>query len=116
MYKGSTGANRWLFKTGSEDWTPFLAPTLLMSNNAESLLVSALKGMGIVLFPDWLIGEYLKSGELIKLLPNYNAAVKTTPQHVAAIYPNTRHIALNVRALIDYFAKVYGSPLYWQLS
>ena len=116
VYKGSTGPNRWLFKTGSEDWTPFLAPTLLVSNNAESLLVSALKGMGIVLFPDWLIGEYLKSGELIKLLPDYNAAVKTTPQHVAVIYPNTRHIALNVRALIDYFAKVYGSPLYWQLS
>ncbi|KAA0929237.1 LysR family transcriptional regulator [Psychrobacter sp. ANT_H56B] len=116
VYKGSTGPNRWLFKTESEDWTPFLAPALLMSNNAESLLVSALKGMGIVLFPDWLIGEYLKSGELIKLLPDYNAAVKTTPQHVAAIYPHTRHVSLNVRALIDYFAKVYGHPLYWQLN
>ena len=43
VYKGSTGPNRWLFKTGNEDWTPFLAPALLMSNNAESLLVSALK-------------------------------------------------------------------------
>jgi len=116
VYKGSTGPNRWLFKTGNEDWTPFLAPALLMSNNAESLLVSALKGMGIVLFPDWLIGEYLKSGELIKLLPNYSTAVKTTPQHVAALYPHTRHISLNVRTLIDYFAKVYGTPLYWQLN
>ena len=116
LYKGSTGPNRWLFRTESEDWTPFLAPALLMSNNAESLLVSALKGMGIVLFPDWLIGEHLKSGELIKLLPNYSTAVKTTPQHVAAIYPHTRHVSLNVRALIDYFAKVYGHPLYWQLN
>src|SRR5699024_5958993 len=116
VYKGSTGPNRWLFKTGNEDWTPFLAPALLMSNNAESLLVSALKGMGIVLFPDWLIGEYLKSGELIKLLPNYSTAVKTTPQHVAALYPHTRHISLNVRTLIDYFAKVYGTPIYWQLN
>jgi DNA-binding transcriptional LysR family regulator len=116
VYKGSTGPNRWLFKTGNEDWTPFLAPALLMSNNAESLLVSALKGMGIVLFPDWLIGEYLKNGELIKLLPNYDTAVKTTPQHVAAIYPNTRHVSLNVRTLIDYFAEAYGTPLYWKLN
>jgi DNA-binding transcriptional LysR family regulator len=116
VYKGSTGPNRWLFKTGSEDWTRFLTPALLTSNNAESLLVSALKDMGIVLFPDWLIGDYLKNGTLIKLLPEYYAAVKPTPQHIAAIYPNTRHVSLNVRTLIDYFAKVYGSPLYWQLN
>ncbi len=67
--------------------------------------------MGIVLFPDWLIGDYLKNGTLIKLLPEYYAAVKPTPQHIAAIYPNTRHVSLNVRTLIDYFAKVYGSSL-----
>ena len=79
-------------------------------------MAAALKGMGIVLFPDWLIGEYLKSGELIKLLPDYDTAVKTTPQHVAAIYPNTRHVSLNVRTLIDYFAEAYGTPLYWQLN
>lgn len=115
VYKGSSGPNRWLFKTKDEEWTSCLAPALLMSNNAESLLVSALKGMGIVLFPDWLIGDHLKEGNLIKLLPDYQAAVKTTPQHIAAIYPNTRHISLNVRTLIDYFAKVYGEPLYWQL-
>lgn len=115
VYKGSSGPNRWLFKTGDEEWNSYLAPALLMSNNAESLLVSALKGMGIVLFPDWLVGDHLKEGNLVKLLPDYHAAVKTTPQHIAAIYPNTRHVSLNVRTLIDYFAEVYGEPLYWQL-
>ena len=115
VYKGSTGPNRWLFQAKDEEWASYLAPALLMSNNAESLLVSALKGMGIVLFPDWLIGDHLKDGTLVKVLPDYNAAVKTTPQHIAAIYPNTRHVSLNVRTLIDYFAKIYGEPLYWQL-
>ncbi len=115
VYKGSSGANRWLFRMQDEDWQSYLAPALLMSNNAEVLLVSALKGMGIVLFPDWLIGDHIKDGTLVKLLPNYHTAVKTTPQHIAAIYPNTRHVSLNVRTLIDYFADVYGNPLYWQL-
>lgn len=115
VYKGSSGPNRWLFKKKEEDWRSYLAPALLVSNNAESLLVAALKGMGIVLFPDWLIGEYLKSGKLIELMPEYSAAVKTTTQHIAAIYPNTRHVSLNVRTLIDYFAEVYGEPLYWQI-
>lgn len=115
VYKGSSGANRWLFRMQDEEWESYLAPALLMSNNAEVLLVSALKGMGIVLFPDWLIGDHIKDGTLVKLLPSYNTAVKTTPQHIAAIYPNTRHVSLNVRTLIDYFADVYGNPLYWQL-
>ncbi|VDZ78194.1 LysR family transcriptional regulator [Salmonella bongori] len=38
---------------------------LMSSNNAETLLIAALGGMGIVLFPDWLIGETLQSGELM---------------------------------------------------
>ena len=32
--------------------------------------------MGIVLFPDWLIGDRLKSGELIELLPELDRSIK----------------------------------------
>ncbi|WP_114700434.1 LysR family transcriptional regulator [Psychrobacter proteolyticus] len=116
VYKGSSGPNRWLFRTQGAEWMSFDISALLMSNNAESLLVSALKSMGIVLFPDWLIGDHLKNGKLVKILPNYETAIKTTPQHIAAIYPNTRHVSLNVRTLIDYFSEVYGKPLYWQVN
>ena len=63
-----------------------------------------------------MMGIHKIIGKLVKLLPDYEAAIKTTPQHVAAIYPNTRHISLNVRTLIDYFAEVYGEPLYWQVN
>ena len=87
---------------------------LMSSNNAETLLIAALGGMGIVLFPDWLIGDRLKSGELIELLPELDRSIKTEPQHIAAIYPNARHPPLNVRAIIDYYLDAFGSPLYWQ--
>jgi DNA-binding transcriptional LysR family regulator len=39
----------------------------MTSNNAEALLAAALGGMGIVLFPDWLVSEPLQRGELIPL-------------------------------------------------
>lgn len=77
-------------------------------------MTAALHGMGIVLFPDWLIGEALKKGDLIKLLPEYEVAIKSQPQHIAAIYPNVRHPSLNIRAVIDYFAEIYGDTPYWQ--
>ena len=116
VYKGSSGPNRWLVTKAGESWTHYPVTCLLTSNNAESLLTSALGGMGMVLFPDWLIGDSLKKGQLVRVMDGFEAAIKTEPQHVAAIYPNARHPPLNVRAVIDYFVEVYGSPLYWQFD
>lgn len=114
IYKGEQGANRWFFKQESEGWQEYQVPALITSNNAESLLTAALDDVGIVLFPDWLIGEHLYHGRLIKLLTNYAPAISTKRQQIAAIYPHTRYPPLNVRVVIDYFVQVYGAPLYWQ--
>lgn len=114
VYRGSSGPNRWLLRSHGEQWVHYPVSPLMSSNNAETLLIAALGGMGIVLFPDWLIGERLKSGELVVLLPEVDSSIKTEPQHIAAIYPNARHPPLNVRAIIDYYLEAFGSPLYWQ--
>ncbi len=114
VYRGSSGPNRWLLRRHGEEWVHYPVSPLMLSNNAETLLIAALGGMGIVLFPDWLIGDRLKSGELVALLPDLDTSIKTEPQHIAAIYPNARHPPLNVRAIIDYYLDAFGSPLYWQ--
>jgi len=116
VYKGSSGANRWLFRERGGSWSHYPLTGLLTSNNAETLFTCALGGMGLVLFPDWLIGDSLKKGDLVKVMGQFEAAIKTEPQHIAAIYPNARHPPLNVRAVIDYFVEVYGTPLYWQFE
>ncbi|MBV6572861.1 LysR family transcriptional regulator, partial [Acinetobacter baumannii] len=82
VYKGFEGPNRWLVRKPNEEWVHYPITPLLSSNNAESLMTAALHGMGIVLFPDWLIGEALKQGDLIKLLPEYEVAIKSHPQHI----------------------------------
>lgn len=114
VYRGSAGANRWLFRRNGAPWVHYPVMPLLSSNNAETLLTAALGGMGMVLFPDWLTGDHLRTGKLIRLLEEYEAGINPVPQQIAAIYPNTRHPPLSVRAVIDYFVEVYGSPLYWQ--
>ncbi|MEO3989912.1 LysR family transcriptional regulator [Pseudocitrobacter cyperus] len=114
VYRGSSGPNRWLLRKPGEEWIHYPVSPLMSSNNAETLLVAALGGMGIVLFPDWLIGEKLKNGELIALMPDLEVSIKTDLQSISAIYPNTRHPSLNVRSVIDYYVGVFGSPLYWQ--
>lgn len=114
VYRGSSGPNRWLLRKPGEEWVHYPVTALMSSNNAETLLIAALGGMGIVLFPDWLLGERLKRGELVKILPDRDTAIKTEPQNIAAIYPNVRHPPLNVRAVIDYYVGAFGKPLYWQ--
>ncbi|CAI0809674.1 LysR substrate-binding domain-containing protein [Serratia ficaria] len=116
VYRGSSGPNRWLFREPDGAWIHSPISALLISNNAESLLTAALGGMGMVLFPDWLIGDSIKKGELVRLMPHYQAAINTEPLQIAAIYPHARHPPLNVRAVIDYFVEVYGAPLYWQFD
>jgi len=96
------------------DWTHYPVSPLMTSNNAEALLIAALGGMGLVLFPDWLIGDKLQSGELVALLPELEATINTEPQLISALYPDARHPSLNVRAVIDYYLEAFGSPLYWQ--
>lgn len=114
VYSGSSGQNRWLFKSGKSSWLHQNVSPILVSNNAETLLISALNGMGLVLFPDWLIGDYLKNGKLVSLLSHYEPTIKIGPQNITAIYPHSRHPPLNVRAVIDYFIEIYGSPPYWK--
>ena len=114
VYGGSQGANRWLFRQREEAWVHYPLTPLMTSNNADALLTSAIGGMGIVLFPDWMVSEALHNGTLVTLMDRYSAAISHTPSYIAAIYPYTRHPSLNVRTVIDYFADVFGSPPYWQ--
>ncbi|MCI1897464.1 MAG: LysR family transcriptional regulator [Enterobacter sp.] len=115
VYRGSSGPNRWHFRKPGRAWVHYPVSPLLSSNNADTLLQAASGGMGLVLFPDWLMGDKLRSGELVALLPEYETSINTEPQSIAAIYPHARHPPLNVRAVIDYYVEVFGTPLYWQV-
>ncbi|BBV86826.1 LysR family transcriptional regulator [Enterobacter kobei] len=114
VYRGSSGPNRWLVRREGENWIHYPVVARMTSNNAESLLTAALGGMGIILFPDWLIGDRLQRGELVALLPEMACAINTEPLNIAAIYPHARHPPLNVRAVIDYYVERFGTPPYWQ--
>ena len=100
IYSGSSGQNRWLFKINSSWQQQSVIPTLV-SNNAETLFIGALNDMGIVLFPDWLIGESLKTGALVSLLSEFAPTIKTGPQNITAIYPNTRQPPLLTDFLVN---------------
>jgi len=77
--------------------------TAIVADNSVTLRAFALAGQGVAVLPDWLVQEDLQAGRLVRLLADHSFA----RQGVYALYPDTRHLPLKVRAFID-FMKAWG--------
>jgi len=70
----------------------------LVADSAAVLQAFAVRGHGVAVLPQCLVQDDLNSGRLVRLLPDHRFA----PQGVYAMYPDTRHLPLKVRAFIDF--------------
>lgn len=70
----------------------------LVADSAAVLQAFAVRGHGVAVLPQWLVKEDLEAGTLVRLLPDHRFA----PQGIYAMYPDTRHLPLKVRAFIDF--------------
>jgi DNA-binding transcriptional LysR family regulator len=73
----------------------------LCSNSIEAVRAAALNGQGVCLLPLLSVAEDLKTGRLVRLLPDY-VAVEAAIQ---AVYPGGRHLSTRVRTFLDFVAK-----------
>lgn len=69
----------------------------LITNSGETLRLAALQGISIALAAGFLIGDDLRTGRLVRLLPDYRPAENT----VNAVYPHRHHLSAKVRSFID---------------
>jgi DNA-binding transcriptional LysR family regulator len=88
--------------------TLHLSPVLI-SEGVRSTREAVRAGLGVAVLPDWLIREELLSGQLVRVLPQWNA--KDLPVHV--VYVGARLLPTRVRAFIDfavsYMTEEFGS-------
>lgn len=75
------------------------------SNNGDTCRAAALAGQGIILQPDFVVGDDIEAGTLVELMPEYRAG----ELGVHAVYPSRRHIAPKVRALIAFLDNHFGA-------
>ena len=67
-------------------------------NNGGALTRFALAGLGVIYQPDFLVGKYIASGELVDLLPNYQGYDIC----FYAIYPQRKLMSRKTRLLLDF--------------
>jgi len=97
----------WHFDTRDGPVTVEVSGTVA-ANNAESLLMLALDGVGIVRLTDIIVGGPIRAGRLIPLLADCRRA-EPVPLH--AVYPQNRHRTPKLTAMLDFLVERFaGRP------
>jgi len=83
--------------------------TSLQTNNGDTVRAAALAGLGIIWQPTFLIGDDLRRGRLVRLLPGY----RMSEIDVLAVYPSRRYVSARVRVMVDFLVEAFRGPSPW---
>jgi len=95
-----TAPQTWTFTDASGKAEAIRLSGRVFADSGDALLALARKDAGVVLGPDYLVGEDLRAGNLVRLLPGY--VTPDTP--VYAVYPPGDHLSAKTRTFIDFLA------------
>ena len=76
---------------------------IFCSNNGEVLRDAAVKGLGIVMLPTFIVERELERGELQIILPNYQSPELT----LCVIYPVNRHLSTKVQLFTQFLQECF---------
>lgn len=82
----------------------------LRSNVMEPIRQMALQGQGIARLPSFMVGQDIDRGDLVALLGDWNCFEET---HIFAVWPKQRSRSTKVSVFVDFLAKHFGDPPYW---
>ena len=80
----------------------------MRANNGDTCVATALQDQGVVLQPSFLVGDDLRTGRLVELLPGYSMP----EAGVHAVYASRKHMPLKVRKLIDFLVEAFQKPVW----
>lgn len=96
----------WHFRIEGKPVTVSVRSRLFLSN-ADACVAAAEAGLGITQVPSFVAGDAIHAGRLVPLL----RGCEPPAVPVQAVYPPGRHLALKVRALVDFLAeRFWGEP------
>jgi DNA-binding transcriptional LysR family regulator len=85
-------------------------PAVLTANNGQFLHDAAVAGKGLILSPDFICAQALRSGQLISVL---DKVLIQNEIGVYAVYPQTRYLSRRVRMLFDYLKDYFAKRPHW---
>ncbi|MBO1323558.1 LysR family transcriptional regulator [Acetobacter sp. TBRC 12305] len=98
----STGrVEKWEWEDAGQTRTLDL-PGRVTVDSAEAQIACCLAGLGLVQIPYYDVRPYLKTGQMVEVLPAWRAA----PLPMALLYPHRRHLSARVRVFADWLQRL----------
>lgn len=108
-YRYQQSAREWHFSTSGGRAIPVAVDGRLRMNNSLALREALLAGAGVARMPTFVVGEDIRAGRLVRLLPGY----ETIEVSIYAVYAERRHLAPKVRAFVDFMVGRIGEQPGW---
>ena len=102
-YSNLSTGNFWRFQTKTGEERHVRVGGRLTANNGETLKCAAIDGLGVALLPSFILGDSLKTGRLVEVLPSARLA----DLGIYAVYPPGRFVQPKLRSFIDYLVESF---------
>lgn len=89
--------DQWIFGLGKEA-VSIKVSGRMQSNVADPLRVAAVKGLGLVMLPRYIVGRDIEKGKLEVVLSDFMCA----PLDIHAVYPHRKFLSAKVRTFLDF--------------
>ncbi len=99
----------WVFQSKSESQRIKVHGSVF-TNNGRALCEMACDGLGVVLQPEFIVSEHLKSGRLVRILDGFNI----DEIGLYAIYPHRRFLSAKVRSFVNFLAEYFSGNSPWE--
>jgi DNA-binding transcriptional LysR family regulator len=100
-----TGGDDWRF-TGPDGEARVRVQPRIHTNSGDTCRVAALQGEGVILQPDFLVGDDLRRGDLVELLPGW----RSIELGIHAVYASRKHLPMKTRRLVDFLVEAFAAP------
>ena len=104
-YTYLSSGDEWVFAGAGEPVT-IKTRARIHTNNGDTCRAIALKHQGVVYQPDFLVGEDLRHGRLVELLPSLGCA----ELGIYAVYASRKQQPLKLRRMIDFLVQAFERP------
>ena len=109
-YTYAATADEWRFVDDDSRPHAVKVNCVMHANNGDTAREAAIAGQGVIWQPAFLIGQDLREGRLVPLLPGY----RMPDIDVLAVYPSRRHLSAKVRVMVDFLVEAFRLAPPWQ--
>jgi DNA-binding transcriptional LysR family regulator len=107
-YAWWSGGDEWRFEDAQGKQHSVVTRPRLRANSGDTCRAAALADQGVIYQPQFLVGEDVRAGRLVRVLPALLGPVIS----IHVVYPSRKHLAGKVRAMVDFLGAAFQTPVW----